>query len=81
MKKITFKSEWKNTEKKYKRPIFARNLVVENCDAFVKKVFSENEKIIKKLVGSLYSGDVYLLKNERSKTTAIKWTHSRIEIY
>ena len=67
MTNITFKSEWENIEKKYKRPIFARKLVVENCDSFTKKVFSENKKVIKKLVRSLYSGDIYLLKKSFSK--------------
>ena len=67
MKKITFKSEWENIEKKYKRPIFARKMVVENCDSFTKKVFSENKNVIKKLLKSLYSGDVYLLKKAFSK--------------
>ena len=62
-----FKTEWENIEKNYKRPTFARKLVIENCDAFAKKVFSEDKAIIKKLVKSLYFGDVYLLKKAFSK--------------
>jgi len=30
MTKTTFKTEWENIEKKYKRPTFARKLVIEN---------------------------------------------------
>ena len=62
-----FKSLWENEEKKSKQPLFARKLVIIDYKKFSKKVFYGNKKTKQKLVNSLYSGDVYLLKKAFTK--------------
>ena len=67
MDKTTFKFLWKDLERKKGQPFFARKLVVKNFDDFSKEVFYSNGKDKLRLVKSLYSGDIYLLKRAFSE--------------
>ena len=58
---------WNKIEREKKQPLFARKLISIDYKKFEKQVFSKDDKTRKKLVKSLYSGDVYLLKNTFSK--------------
>ena len=58
---------WNKIERKKKQPLFARKLISIDYKKFEKQVFSKDDKTREKLVKSLYSGDVYLLKNTFSK--------------
>ena len=67
MDKTTFKFLWESLEKKKKQPRFARRLVIKNFDDFANEIFYSNVKDRLKLIKSLYSGDVYLLKKAFSE--------------
>lgn len=58
---------WSNLEKKSKRPLLARKLIVVPYKEFEKKVLFGSYMEQKKIIKSLYSGDVYLLKKAFSK--------------
>ncbi len=58
---------WNKIEREKKQPLFARKLISIDYKKFEKQVFSKDDKTREKLVKSLYSGDVYLLKNTFSK--------------
>ena len=61
--KATYRPLWLDLERQKKQPKHARRLVIKNYKDFEKKVFYGNKKERIKLVKSLYSGDIYLLKN------------------
>ena len=67
MDKTTFKFLWEGLERKKKQPRFARRLVIKNFDDFANEIFYSNVKDRLKLIKSLYSGDVYLLKKAFSE--------------
>ena len=58
---------WKDCESNSEMPRFARKIIVEDYNLFEKKVLSCDDDFCSKVVDSLYSGDVYVLKKAFTK--------------
>ncbi|MBL4818734.1 MAG: hypothetical protein JKY15_05830 [Deltaproteobacteria bacterium] len=58
---------WNKIDNEDTRPRFARHIIEMAYDEFEAKVLEQNPGFVKETVESLYSGDVYLLKNGFSK--------------
>ncbi len=59
---------WQYLESRKKQPLFARKLICQDYKLFEKKVLNGGSVTKKKLVNSLYSGDIYLLKRAFTKS-------------
>lgn len=62
-----YKKIWNEIEKPETQPKWARNVLELDYSEFEAKVTAQEPKFVKELVESLYSGDLYLLKNGFSK--------------
>lgn len=58
-----FRLEWERLERLLPRPERVRNVVTVDYLEFVEKINRQEDPFVKSMVGSLYSGDVYLLKS------------------
>ena len=58
-----FKPEWEHREKKVTQPRYLRNIIVDSFDNLQNKVLESKPQFVESIVDSLYSGDVYILKN------------------
>ena len=62
-----FLKEWKILEKKKSIPRNYNKLVLIEHKEFVKKILENNQQFAESVVNSVYSGDLYILKNAFSK--------------
>jgi hypothetical protein len=63
MSKNLFKIEWDALEKPETQPRHVRSLVNMSFEEFKAKVYSQEKGFVKSVVESVYSGDIYILRN------------------
>ena len=62
-----YKKEWNSIEKPETQPRHMGNLIEMSYEELKKKVFSQEKSFMTSSVESIYSGDVYILKEAFSK--------------
>jgi len=67
MTTTTYKSAWENLENKLPLPTKARKVHTVDYNEFKEKVLSEKPDFVQNITSSLYSGDIYILKNGFTK--------------
>ncbi|MBT5869718.1 MAG: hypothetical protein HOH38_12845 [Nitrospinaceae bacterium] len=58
-----FKTEWERLERDVPQPRYLRNVHVDSFESFQQSVLNPEPQFVKSVVDSLYSGDVFILKN------------------
>ena len=58
---------WQSIENKKTQPRYLNNVISTSYTEFCEKVFEQNPSFVKNIVESLYSGDVYILKQAFQK--------------
>ena len=76
--KNSYKEEWKQIEKKKSSPKNFSKIITVDHKEFVDKIFSQNSAFVKSTIGSIYNGDLYILKNAIGKE---KVNHIKEEIH
>lgn len=66
---MTFKDAWENKIDEETVPLYMNNLVEYEFDDFKEKILNPTDEFIDKITSSLYSGDVYVIRNTLSKDT------------
>ena len=67
IKKNIFKKEWHKIEKTGARPSTYGKLISIDYSEFISKIFEQDDVFVKKVVRSIYDGDLYLLKKAIDK--------------
>jgi len=62
-----YQNEWKSIENEKTQPRFLRKVISTSYKDFSEKVLEQSSAFVKKIVESLYSGDVYILKDAFKK--------------
>ena len=74
-----FRKEWENIDKPESHPRRLRNVVKMPWIEFEGKVLAQNPSFVKDIVKSIYSGDVYILKNAYPKEFCNDLKHKAFE--
>lgn len=73
--KNLFKEEWKLIEKEGNLPNYLENIVEMDWNEFKSKILEQDPKFVSNFVGSIYNGDIYLLKGAIQKEELTKLKH------